>query len=298
MQTTGTIKHFCANNQEQARTRVEAVVSQRALREIYLKVFEMAVKEGKARSIMTSYGPINGIWAAGNFDLCTTILRKQWNYQGIVMTDWWGCANWEGELAYKENRAPMVLAQNDIYMCCADAEEEVKLDNVAEMLDAGKVSLAELQRNAKNILGFLLQSPVMLRMAGKIEDELSDMQDEETNVEQVHVFAFGENESITVTGDDLTLDAEEIVFGIEISESGEYLISVEASSELNNLAQLPVSIYLDNIYLQMFTFRGMEGGVDTQECSLGNMIGKNHFIKLKCVAKGLEILGISVKKVN
>ncbi|MGN0156566.1 MAG: glycoside hydrolase family 3 C-terminal domain-containing protein, partial [Lachnospiraceae bacterium] len=84
---TGTIKHFAANNQEYRRHFVEAVVSQRALREIYLKGFEIAVKQGHAYSIMTTYGPINGIWTAGNYDLNTIILRKDWGYKGLVMTD-------------------------------------------------------------------------------------------------------------------------------------------------------------------------------------------------------------------
>ena len=72
---TGTIKHFACNNQEHRRSFVDAVVSERALREIYLKGFEIAVKEGKARSVMTSYNPINGLWTAGSYDLLTTILR-------------------------------------------------------------------------------------------------------------------------------------------------------------------------------------------------------------------------------
>ena len=84
---TGTIKHFCANNQESNRHHVDAVVSERALREIYLKGYEIAVKEGGARSIMSTYGPVNGIWTAGNYDLLTTILRGEWNYDGFDMTD-------------------------------------------------------------------------------------------------------------------------------------------------------------------------------------------------------------------
>ena len=73
-----TVKHFAANNQETARHTVDSVVSERALREIYLKGFEIAVKEGEASSIMTSYNPINGHWTSSNYDLNTTILRGEW----------------------------------------------------------------------------------------------------------------------------------------------------------------------------------------------------------------------------
>jgi beta-glucosidase len=90
---SGTIKHFAANDQETARTDADSIVSERALREIHLKGFEMAVREGQVSTIMTSYNPINGYWAASNYDLNTSILRGEWGYTGIVMTDWWAKMN-------------------------------------------------------------------------------------------------------------------------------------------------------------------------------------------------------------
>ena len=86
---TGTIKHFCGNNQEYHRRFVDSVISERAVREIYLKGFEIAVKSGYASSIMTTYGSVNGLWTAGNHQLNTDILRSEWDFDGIVMTDWW-----------------------------------------------------------------------------------------------------------------------------------------------------------------------------------------------------------------
>ena len=88
MKIGNTIKHFCCNNQEAGRSTSDSVVSERALREIYLKGFEIAVKEGGARSVMTSYGAVNGLWTSGNEGLCTGILRDEWGFRGIVMTDW------------------------------------------------------------------------------------------------------------------------------------------------------------------------------------------------------------------
>ena len=104
------IKHFAANNQEDNRMYVNEHISERAMREIYLKGYDIAVKEGGARSIMSTYGPVNGIWTAGNYDLLTTILRGELNYDGFVMTDWWAMSNREGYEATKTTHAPMVSA--------------------------------------------------------------------------------------------------------------------------------------------------------------------------------------------
>ena len=91
--SNATMKHYACNSQEKVRNKVDAVVSERALREIYLKAFEIAVKEGGANSVMTAYNPVNGHWSASNYDLNTTILRKEWGFTGIVMTDWWSTMN-------------------------------------------------------------------------------------------------------------------------------------------------------------------------------------------------------------
>ena len=83
-----TIKHYAANNQENNRNFVSSNMSERALREIYLRGFEIAVRDGKAKGVMTSYNKINGQWAPNSYDLCTKILRNEWGFDGVVMTDW------------------------------------------------------------------------------------------------------------------------------------------------------------------------------------------------------------------
>lgn len=120
---TGTIKHFCANNRETNRHFIDSVVSERALREIYLKGFEIAVKEGGASSVMTTYGRVNGLWTAGNFDLDTVILREEWGFKGFTMTDWWANINVRGKEPDKTDFAAMARAQNDVYMVCPDGEK-------------------------------------------------------------------------------------------------------------------------------------------------------------------------------
>ncbi len=158
-----TIKHFACNSQETGRHIVNAVVSQRALREIYLKAFEIAVKEGNAQSVMTSYNPINGFWTASAYDLNTTILRKEWGFDGIVMTDWWAEMNdvTEGGEGSRLRTADMVRAQNDIYMVVNNNGAEINAygDDSIEALDTGRLTVGELQRSAMNICRFLMRTP-------------------------------------------------------------------------------------------------------------------------------------------
>ncbi|WP_455718447.1 glycoside hydrolase family 3 protein, partial [Anaerosporobacter sp.] len=165
--STGTMKHFACNNQEYRRSFVEAVVSERALREIYLKGFEVAVKEGGANSIMTTYNPLNDYWNASNYDLNTTILRKEWGFRGIVMTDWWAKMNdpIEGGESVVTNTAGMVRAQNDLYMVVPNDGAEINAgnDNTLEAVANGSLTIGELQRCAMNICKYLMNAAVFGR---------------------------------------------------------------------------------------------------------------------------------------
>lgn len=292
----GTIKHYCANNQEQYRTTVGAAVSERALREIYLKGYELSVKEGKAKSIMTTYGPINGIWTAGNFDLCTMVLREEWKYEGIVMTDWWATANWDGEDATKTNRAPMVRAQNDVYMCCADTEADMDVDNVKEMLENGTIVRYDLQRNAKNLLNFIMNSPAMLRLLGRIVEIESDEDDAEDgdfgNISFFDVDA--ETKKVKISSEEVNFEAKEIQFGMAIPENGDYEITFEVKSDLTELAQLPISLYVDNIYRSTISFQGTEGKIVERTADIGGLRGKDHYVKLVAQGNGLDILSVVI----
>lgn len=162
---TGTIKHFAANNQETKRTEVDSVVSERALREIYLKGFELAVKESEADSIMTTYGALNGVWTAGRYELNTSILRNEWGFSGIVMTDWWvKVSNQEQEEARSNDFASMIRAQNDLYMVCQEADKNTTDDNTLSELSQGTLERSELQRSAMNICRHLMTTPSFARM--------------------------------------------------------------------------------------------------------------------------------------
>lgn len=263
---TGTAKHFCANNQETHRDTVEAVVSERALREIYLKGFEMAVKEGGADSIMTTYGPVNGLWTAGSYDLNTVILREEWGFKGIVMTDWWAKMNDEGKAASAGNLAAMTRAQNDIYMVCADASVNGNGDNTLSSLEEGTLSRGELQRNAMNICGFLMNTHAFDRMRG-IEIKVEVMGEEATDSSQYEEVIYHEvdNELVIPMEDVDTGKGADYVFALNLSKLGGYRAEVIAKSDLGELAQLPATLFYQSIPMAVFTFNGTGGKWDSRE---------------------------------
>ena len=139
------IKHFAANNQETNRMNNDAHISQRALREIYLKGFEIAIKESAPWTVMTSYNYINGIYTSESKDLVTTILRDEWGYQGTVMTDWFG----------GKDGAKQMWAGNDMLQP-GKAEQ---FDSIVAGVKSGKLAEADLDRNVQRILNLVEKSP-------------------------------------------------------------------------------------------------------------------------------------------
>ena len=153
-------KHFACNNQESHRNTNDSRLSQRALREIYLKGFEICVKEGKPQNLMTSYNKINGVWAHYNYDLVTTILRGEWGYDGNVITDWWMKKSVSPEFPLLKDSAYRVRAQVDVLMPggVSIAQKKYVFDrNLISTLDLPDgLTRAELQRSAGNVLRFIL----------------------------------------------------------------------------------------------------------------------------------------------
>ena len=169
---TPTIKHFAANNLEKARREINCQISERALREIYLRGFQIAVENGNVASIMSSYNPINGTWTSSNYDLNTIVLRNEWHYEGIVMTDWWSKLG-DDQAFYTrdgdgEKGVYMVRAQQDLFMRKDQGQVENNLGgmNQLEELHKGNLTVGELQRNARNICGYLLKSVALARHEG------------------------------------------------------------------------------------------------------------------------------------
>jgi beta-glucosidase len=111
------VKHFCANNQEERRMAIDTIVDERTLREIYLTAFEIAVKEGKTKSVMTSYNKLNGTYTNENMHIMQDILRKEWGFDGCVITDWGG----------SNDRVAGLLAGNELEMptTAGETKEEI-----------------------------------------------------------------------------------------------------------------------------------------------------------------------------
>jgi beta-glucosidase len=283
---TGTIKHYVANNQEAHRHDVNSVISERALREIYLKGFEIAVKEGEAASIMSTYGGLNGIWTAGNYDLLTTILREEWGFDGIVMTDWWARINEEGEKARKGNTIPMVRAQNDLYMVCENPEENSCEDNTLKGLAEGKITRGELQRNAANILKFIMDSAVMERDLSGTGEESDAAESAEEPVNVMEYYDLTELDAIDLSEVD-TSKGESVVFGIIRGERGIYKLKLELKASGGEVAQVPVSLFVNNKLDSTITINGT-GEWQTVEKEI-SLWSKNNYIKLYFAQSGMEL---------
>lgn len=299
----GTIKHFCGNNQEAARSFSDSVISERALRQIYLKGFEMCVKEGQARSVMTTYGSVNGLWTAGSYDLCTTILRGEWGFEGIVMTDWWAVANYEGEGSAEVVKAPMIAAQNDLFMVCPDAED-LEADDALTRLKEGYITRGELARIAENILGFILKSPAMQHFTGRISpEELEAMKSQDADEVD---YASLKTLSAPEGSDEIRIEASELqvkaasaqVFALKIPGDGIYEIEMTQHSDLNPLAQLTVSVALDNIHKTTVSMTGTNGKSVTYKAQIGLIRGADHYLKLFYQGGGMEIEGVVIRKLE
>ena len=293
----GAIKHLTCNNQEAGRRSMNVVVSERALREIYLKPFEMAVKEGNARCIMSSYNAVNGLWTASSYDLLTKILRQEWGFDGMVMTDWHATGNEEGEKPSMSQVAPMIRSQNDLYMVVVDAVSNSGKDNLAESLADGRLRYSELCRSAANICSFLMQMPAFARTQGencsihfpKEEQSLNDFE-----MVKLYVADGGrinlENFS--------TEQGKRYMFQVFIYQRGHYLLHMELKADTpSDLAQLPMTLSKNGDAYHMISLMGYQRQWEEHVLDLGMVIAESFYLKLSYGQSGLRIRNCWLEKV-
>ncbi len=295
---SGSLKHFCGNNQEYGRLVVDSVISERALREIYLKGFEIAVKKAQADVIMTTYGAVNGIWTGSNYDLVTKILRHEWGFTGITMTDWWASLNDEGEPQTKNNFAAMVRAQNDLYMVTPDSEQNLHNDNLEESLKNGTLERAELLRCAENILRFLMHSRAQQRFTktNAPVEIINRPQSQETEQTKIEYFKLG---------DELTVDLSSVkvkrgtsfTFAVDAASTGFYDVTVTGRTAAGDVAQVPVSIVCNGIPVASLTWNGTNGEWQPIKQKLG-LFSKYVLIKFFFAQNGLELKDVKLKLID
>lgn len=314
--STGTVKHYACNNQETGRQTVNAVVSERALREVYLKGFEMAVKEGGAKSIMTAYNPVNGHWTASNYDLNTTILRKEWGYKGIVMTDWWARMNdvTDGGEPTVKDTCSMIRAQNDLYMVVNNngAELNPHGDNTLSALAEGRLTIGELQRSAGNILRFLLEAPAADREvkvpevlkiaacpsphAGKCrEGQSSEGQGGEAQRGQAE---HGELLHIPVAklcGSHLEGVKE---FALSICRAGVYNVNVKMMSMESDRAQMVCKAQLNGQSFSTFQINGTNGRWILQKLAQVELEEGGYTLSLHFISPGMQIAYMELEQAD
>jgi beta-glucosidase len=290
--SNATLKHFACNNQEKSRFLVDAVVSERALREIYLKGFEMAVKEGGANAIMTSYNPVNGHWAASNYDLNTTILRKEWGFKGIVMTDWWARMNdvINGGPSDSKYTNFMIRSQNDLYMVVNNYGAEINSteDNTIESLENGTLKRSEMQRNAMNICNFLMGAPVFSRDQ-VIEEEIIKFS-ANTSLANEAAHNILENAKVNPSVKGTTT--------LQVEKDGIYRIIVCIMSPESNLAQTTCNLTLNNQFVTTIQTNGTDGRWIKQKLVKVQLEKGIYDLKLDLVKPGMEIDWIEFNLLN
>lgn len=152
-----TVKHFACNNQEDQRTFSDSRLSERALREIYLRAFELTVREGGAKSVMTSYNLVNGVYTPNSYDLCTKVLRNEWGFDGVVMTDWFSTNPGQGR------NDLCMSAGNDLIMPGGSSFKQ----GILWGLRTGKITEEDIRRCCANVVRSIFDSPTQREYIGK-----------------------------------------------------------------------------------------------------------------------------------
>ena len=295
---TGTIKHFAMNIQEAYRHSVEHVASERAIREIYLKGFEIAVKEAGASAVMTTYGSINGYYTSSSYDLVTKILREEWGFEGIVMTDWWAKGG-KAASGDSSDMASIVRAQNDLYMVTQSAIDNTNKDNLEKALLDGTLDRAELQRCAKNICKYVMGTPTFLRFIernNELDIALSnEADDDELDIDKIIDCRIDETGIQTIDAGLIeTARNSNNIVSVSFKERGDYKLTMRVRSKAtSDLAQIPLSIFKDKELVKMVTLTGADRDWQDVEVMFENC-AMTFFLRMYFAQDGMEIEDIKI----
>ena len=150
------MKHFACNNQEDNRMKVSSNVGERALREIYLRGFEICVREGHAKGMMTAYNRINKVYAPNSYDLCTKVLRNEWGFDGVVMTDWFSTSGG------KMRNSLAMKAGNDLIMPGLGGNKK----DIIKGVKSGLIAEEDVRRCCGNVVKAILNSATQREYIG------------------------------------------------------------------------------------------------------------------------------------
>ena len=316
-------KHFVGNNQEVGRRTSDSVISERALRELYLKCFEYVVKGGGCDAIMTSYGIVNGVRTSESYDLATRILRDEWNFDGIVMTDWWAFIGEKMEVSYDMGFELLVASGNDLYMVDPESCDGDFVRRSVEILKEGGERAvnyrANLRRSAANICRFALNTEAMRRLVSKRLDSISEsgqlisaisgnvIDYAPTEIEVVNrpkdedmpeMFEVEYEEMDSEYECDLTYKEAKkgtnYVIPLFIPARGTYEVELTASSEAAELAQIPITLFGVGSALGTFTFNGTGGKPVTLSRKV-LVFARNNIYRLYVGADGAKLLKFKIK---
>ncbi|MBR6308375.1 MAG: glycoside hydrolase family 3 protein [Lachnospiraceae bacterium] len=294
---TGTIKHFSCNNQEFGRHSIDSVVSKRALREIYLKGFEMAVKEGGAYNIMTTYGILNGIHTASSFEQNIMVTRHDWGFEGLLETDWWTMINEEGGESTRQNTSYMIRGGNDVYMVTSNAERNDNNDNSEEGLKNGVFTRAELQRNVRNILVAAMKTASFDRVCGEVDEWDVKNKPEVEKYEKLVEFRVDAEDGTVIDESriDTSKGAMNRIF-VCLKEKGIFSLKMDVAAEGSDLAQIPMVLSLNGVPKKVVLRNGADHEFREETLFLETFLSINVYVGISFSQDGIKLKNIRVVK--
>ena len=294
---TGTVKHFSCNNEEVGRHSADSVVSKRALREIYLKGYEMVVKEAGAYNIMTTYGLLNGTHTAANFEQNIMVVRNDWKYEGLLETDWWTYINEEGGESSRAYTSFMIRGGNDVYMVSSNAERNDNNDDSLEGLKKGVFTRAELQRNVRHILTAAMKTKAFDRVCGETEEW-----------EVLNAPTAGQYEKLVefqVEGTDGTvIDASKLdtskgamnrIF-LCLKEKGQFVLKMDVKAEGSEVAQIPMVLSINGTPKKVIMRSGSDNEVRTEELDLESVLSINIYVGISFGQDGMSVSNMRIER--